>query len=212
MLLSGVVLMSFSVVGTALVAVTYNGTAERIAANERAVLLERLAELVPEGGYDNDLLQDRTSVQSPAMGSILPQTVYRARRGAGPVAAFTTIVAANGYSGPIRLLVGVRPDGILTGVRVVSHRETPGLGDGIEVQRSDWILGFAGKRLGEPPRERWAVQKDGGEFDQFSGATITPRAVVQALTTFLEYFEQNSDVFFADTSSASSQHLEEATP
>jgi electron transport complex protein RnfG len=199
MLLSGVVLMGFTVVGTTLVALTYEGTAERIAANERAALLGRLAELAPAGGYDNELLQDTTTLQTPAFGSLSPQLVYRARRNGEPVAAFATIVALDGYSGPIRLLVGVRPDGKLTGVRVIAHKETPGLGDQIESERSDWILAFAGKGLGAPPPQQWAVRKDGGDFDQFTGATVTPRAVVGALTRFLAYFAQNRDAFFAPT-------------
>lgn len=198
MLISGAVLSGFAVTGTALVAITHDQTAERIAANERATLLRRLNELAPAQGYDNELLADTTTIQSPALGSALPQTVYRARQGSQPVAAFTTIVAPNGYGGPMRLLLGVKPDGTLTGVRVISHQETPGLGDAIEADRSDWILGFADRSLGDPPRSRWAVRKDGGDFDQFTGATITPRAVVAAVVRFLEYFQQHREAFFAD--------------
>lgn len=198
MLISGAVLSGFAVTGTALVAMTHDQTAKRIAANERATLLRRLSELVPSEGYDNQLLEDTTTVQSVTLGSAQPQTVYRARQGSRPVAAFTTIVAPDGYGGPIRLLLGVRPDGTLTGVRVISHQETPGLGDAIEAERSDWIQAFAGRSLGNPTQSDWAVRKDGGEFDQFTGATITPRAVVEAVATFLEYFQQHREAFFPD--------------
>src|SRR5690606_4959952 len=114
------------------------------------------------------------------LGTTQPVTVYRAFRGGEPVAALFNSVAPDGYSGEIRLLVGVRVDGSLSGVRVLSHKETPGLGDPIEVRHSDWITRFSGLSLENPPFERWKVRRDGGDFDQFTGATITPRAVVKA--------------------------------
>src|SRR5690606_19926340 len=97
----------------------------------------------------------------------------------------------------IRLLVGISADGILTGVRVLSHRETPGLGDPIELRKSPWILQFDGKRLDDPPEALWAVEKDGGIFDGLTGATVTPRAVVRAVRNTLLYFERHRDELFA---------------
>ena len=97
------------------------------------------------------------------------------------------MVSREGYSGPINLLVAVNVDGTLSGVRVVSHKETPGLGDKIETNKDDWILGFVGKSLSNPSEALWKVRKDGGEFDQFTGATITPRAVVNAVREVLKY-------------------------
>jgi len=106
----------------------------------------------------------------------------------GSTSAWVFEVSADGYSGPIRLLIGLRPDGTLTAVRVLEHRETPGLGDGIEASRSDWIRRFAGLSLGNPPAEEWALHRSGGRFEQFTGATITPRAVVRAVKSTLIYF------------------------
>lgn len=192
------VLAGFAVLGAVLVAVTWESTEERIARNEQEFLLRSLADVLPAGEYDNAVHEDFITVRDPELlGTDAPVTVYRARHGDRPVAAVLTPTAPAGYSGAIRLLVGVRADGRLSGVRVVSHRETPGLGDKIEAERSDWILEFAGMSLGDPPRERWAVQRDGGRFDQFTGATITPRAVVSAVRDALIYFGQHREALFA---------------
>jgi electron transport complex protein RnfG len=192
------VLSGFAVLGALLVAITWDSTAERIAANEQAYLLRTLAEVLPEGEYDNAVHEDAITVRDPELlGTSDPVTVYRARRGGTPVAAVLTPTAPLGYSGPVRLLVGIRADGRLSGVRVISHRETPGLGDKVEVERSDWILGFKGLSLRNPLPEDWAVQRDGGAFDQFTGATITPRAVVSAVRDALLYFRQHRDALFA---------------
>src|SRR5690606_27069458 len=107
-----------------------------------------------------------------------------------------TVTAPNGYGGAIRLLVGIREDGTVAGVRVIDHRETPGLGDGIEIEKSDWMTDFEGRSLGDPPVQRWRVKKDGGEFDQFTGATITPRAVVTAVRNALIYFRTHRQALF----------------
>jgi electron transport complex protein RnfG len=115
-----------------------------------------------------------------------------------PVAAILAPVAPDGYNGAIHLLVGLTADGTITGVRVLSHSETPGLGDRIERAKSDWILQFDGKSLAKPPPEKWAVVKDGGVFDALTGATITPRAVVKALRNTLLYFERHRDELFAE--------------
>ena len=155
-------------------------------------------QVLPPGQYDNDLLQDTRSITAPeAFGTAEPVTVYRARQQGEPVAALFTVIAPDGYSGAIKLLVGVRWDGRLAGVRAVAHRETPGLGDAIEVERSDWITQFAGLSIDEPPVKQWRVKKDGGHFDQFTGATITPRAVVKAIRKALIYFNAHRESFFA---------------
>jgi electron transport complex protein RnfG len=113
------------------------------------------------------------------------------------VALVIAAVAPDGYSGSIRLLVGINRDGSLAGVRTLAHRETPGLGDRIEAQRDDWILGFAGKSLDRPALQAWRVKRDGGVFDQFTGATITPRAVVRAVKNSLIYYRDNREALFA---------------
>lgn len=198
MILAAWVLGIFAVLGTGLVALTFNATEERIAANERAALLANLNALVPADRYDNALTEDSVQVVDPALlGTSEPVTVYRAYRDGKPVAVLGAPVAPDGYSGSIRLLVGVYADGTLAGVRVLAHHETPGLGDAIDVSRSDWILGFADKSLERPTEAGWGVKKDGGIFDQFTGATITPRAVVKAVHRFLLYFRQHRDKLFA---------------
>lgn len=189
----GLTLALFAIVGTALLALTFAATESRIAANERAAMLERLNQLLPAGSYDNALLEDRIAITHPTLlGTAEPVMVYRGRLAGQPVGAVIAAVAPDGYSGSIQLLVGIRPDGSLLGARVTAHRETPGLGDWIEARRSDWILGFAGKSLDNPPEAKWAVKKDGGEFDQFTGATISPRAVVRAVANTLRYYRDHS--------------------
>lgn len=198
MSLNAGLLGAFAIVGTALVALTYDNTVERIAANERAALLRNLHQLVSPDSYDNDLFHDIIEVtDADWLGTPNPIKVYRARKQGEPVAAILAPIAPDGYSGTIKLLVAIHYDGQLAGVRVISHLETPGLGDGIDVERSDWILGFNGKSLDNPENTGWAVKRDGGQFDQFTGATITPRAVVKATHKALQYFQANKDKLFA---------------
>ena len=196
MALSALLLGLFAVAGTFMVAFTAENTAQRIARNEREALLENLHALVPPGRHTNELYRDRITVRSPLLGTRRPVSVYRARNSGEPVAAVLTPVAPEGYAGPIRLLVAINYDGTVAGVRVLSHKETPGLGDKIEANRSDWIYSFAGKSLSNPEPENWKVRKDGGAFDQFTGATITPRAVVDAVYNTLRYFKQHRGELF----------------
>lgn len=195
---SAAVLTAFAVAAALLLAGTWSVTHERIADNERRARLSALNELVPATAYNNDLFTDTISITAPeALGSTETVTVYRAYRQGEPVAALFTIVAPDGYSGSITMLLGVWADGRVAGVRVLAHKETPGLGDKIELARADWILSFNGKSIGQPPLEEWAVQADDGVFDQFTGATITPRAVVNAVKRALLYFDAHRDQFFA---------------
>ena len=195
--IAALILSGFAIVGTGLVALTYTSTKDIIAENERQALLANLNAVVPPEQYNNAVTEDTIQVSDPALlGTPEPVTIYRAYKGAQPVAVFATPVAPDGYTGPIRLLIGVYADGTLAGVRVLSHKETPGLGDAIDITRSDWVLSFAGKSLGDPDREKWKVKKDGGAFDQFTGATITPRAVVKAVRNFLIFFEKHKEKLF----------------
>jgi Na+-translocating ferredoxin:NAD+ oxidoreductase subunit G len=184
MLKSGGLLAAFGVVTAALLAGVYALTKDQIAASQQARLLRELQAVLPADQYDNDLTLDTTTITDPRLGGT--STVYRARLAGTPVASLLTVVAQDGYSGDIGLLIGVTPNGTLTGVRVTGHRETPGLGDKIDLRVSDWILDFTGRSFGDPPRDEWAVRKDGGAFDQFTGATITPRAVVNAVARTLD--------------------------
>jgi electron transport complex protein RnfG len=196
-LISAVFLFLFAIIGTGLVAYIFESTEERIADNQRRALLKSLNELVPEDRYDNDIYTDILYVQNgELLGTDAPVPVYRARKNGWPVAAVLAPVAPDGYNGSIRLLVAIQLNGKLAGVRVIQHRETPGLGDGIEAERSDWVLGFSGKSLLDPPENSWKVKRDGGAFDQFTGATITPRAVVKAVKEALLYYEAYGQTLF----------------
>lgn len=194
----GLLLALFAISATALVALTEENTREQIASNERETLLDAIKVLVPADKFDNAILEDTLNLPAtPALGTTQSTSVYRARQNGEPVAAVFTVVAPDGYSGSIRMLVGVYYDGSLAGVRAINHKETPGLGDKIEAKRNDWILQFAGLSLENPDKNDWKVKKDGGQFDQFTGATITPRAVVKAIRGALEYFAANRDKLFA---------------
>ncbi|TXH74933.1 RnfABCDGE type electron transport complex subunit G [Thiobacillus sp.] len=160
-------------------------TGDDIQAATARDLKQSLSQVLP-GQYDNDLLHDTIQIASPD-GDV---TVYRARR-AGRVEAVVFQTLGHGYGGAIVCVMGVSRDGTLLGVRILSHKETPGLGDKIDPAKSRWIYAFDGKSLGDPPADKWAVKKDGGVFDQFSGATITPRGVVRAVKNGLEFFARD---------------------
>ena len=197
-LLSGLFLWLFAVAGTTLVALTEYSTSEAIAENERQLLLRNLYALLPPDELDNDIAADtRLLPASPLLGTEQASLVYRARKAGEPVAAIFNSIAPHGYNGRIHLLVGIYLDGRLAGVRIVKHAETPGLGDAVEVRKSPWVLGFDGKSLDDPDASGWQVKRDGGKFDQFTGATITPRAVVRAVHNTLLYYESNADMIFA---------------
>ncbi len=198
LLLSGFLLALFAAVGTAAVSFVYDNASPRIAAAQKTQLLGTLHQFVPPETHDNDMFTDTLEVHDrELLGSSEAITVYRARKGGAPVAVVLTAVAPDGYSGDIKLLIGINYDGSIAGVRVISHKETPGLGDRIEAERSPWIDGFAGRSLQNPTEEQWKVKKDGGQFDQFTGATITPRAVVKAVANTLRYYQMHRDELFA---------------
>lgn len=152
----------------------------------RALDIERsLAQVLPPDSFDNDLLSDTIMVDGP-QGRLVK--VHLARQ-AGQIRFVVFQMSGKGYAGPIDLVMGVDQSGQITGVRVTRHSETPGLGDKIEAQRDPWIHELAGKSLDNPTPERWAVKKDGGEFDQFAGATVTPRAVIAAVKQGLQFYQ-----------------------
>ncbi len=193
-MISGFLLWLFSVIGTTLVAFTHQSTLERIAANEKKVLLRNLYALIPSEQMDNDIALDTLQISSSSLlGTDSDSIVYRARKQNKPVAVVFNTIAPGGYSGKIYLLVAVNENGTVAGVRAVKHNETPGLGDAIEIVKSDWILGFDGKSLLNPVVDFWKVKRDGGEFDQITGATITPRAIVKAVKNTLDYYELNRE-------------------
>lgn len=188
----------FAVVTAGAIALTQILTSERIANNIKAAEIRALNQIVPAGSYDNDLLADTVTIGSFSGAELLGPipagaVAYRARREGQITAVILPAIAPNGYTTNIDMIVGVRADGTLAGVRVIAHRETPGLGDKIEVRKSEWIKDFENKSLLNPEADGWAVKKDGGEFDEFTGATITPRAVVSSIYNALAFFEQNRD-------------------
>lgn len=186
-----------AVIGTTLLSGVNQATAKRIQQQERRVVLEQLGQIIPPDVYDNILQDDRFTFFDEVWFPRGQEVVaYRARRDGQAVAVILRFSAMDGYSGPIGLLVGIGADGRLSGVRVTSHRETPGLGDAIETEKSDWIRSFDGRSLGAPPAKEWTVRRDGGAFDQFTGATITPRSVVKAVRLALEYHEGHRDFLY----------------
>ena len=189
MLKNATVLGLFAIVTVGAVTLLQQGTAERIQAAERAAQVRALGEILPTGSYNNHLLDDSVLVQDRLLGNRSPLPAYVAIKDGRPTAVILQAIAPDGYSGAIHLLVGVHADGRVAGVRVIGHRETPGLGDKIELAKSPWIRSFEGKSLTNPEADGWAVKKDRGEFDQFAGATITPRAVVGAVHRALQYFD-----------------------
>jgi Na+-translocating ferredoxin:NAD+ oxidoreductase subunit G len=172
-----------ALLASAALAVVADATAPAIAAAEAKDLRNSLSDVLPPGLADNDFLGDTVDLQRDGK----TVTIYRARHGS-EMKAVLFKVAERGYSGEISVLMAVDMDGRTLGVRVLKHTETPGLGDKIELRKDDWVLDFNGKSLGQPAPEQWGVKKDNGVFDQFAGATITPRAVVRAVKGGLEFF------------------------
>lgn len=155
-----------------------------------------IQDVLANSTYNNNPAHDAKTVMADALGTTEQQTVYRARLHNQPVAMVITAVAPDGYSGDINLLIGISYDGTLTGVRVTKHRETPGLGDDIEHRRSDWIYAFDALQPGAMAANEWQVKKRGGKFDQFTGATITPTAVIQAVKRVSDWYLDNRDQLY----------------
>jgi electron transport complex protein RnfG len=197
MIISAVVLALFAVAGTFFVSYTFDNTIDRINENKRLALLKAFHVLIPPSAHDNDVFNDIILVQDKdLLGSNKPVKIYRARKEQKPIAIIINSVAPDGYNGNIELLVAIHYDGKLAGVRVVGHKETPGLGDAIEASRSDWITKFKGLSLLNPDTKGWAVKRDGGEIDQFTGATISPRAIVKAVYNTLRYYKEHRDTLY----------------
>ena len=202
MLKNSLVLALFAAVTVAVVAITQQSTESRIVEAERAAQIRTLGEILPAHSYDNALLDNVITLNEPLLGHRTETPAYLATRAGQPAAVILQANAPDGYSGTISLLIGIMADGTLSGVRVIQHKETPGLGDRIELAKSPWIKSFDGKSLRNPAERGWAVKKDQGDFDQFAGATITPRAVVSAVHKALQYFDQHHTELFAQLNTA----------
>jgi Na+-translocating ferredoxin:NAD+ oxidoreductase subunit G len=195
---SGLTLALIAGICTALVAATWQLTAGRIAANQQAWLEQSLAPALSGLFYDTGVTESVMTIPAPHdLPGNQDAIVYRVYAGDEPVAALFVVSARNGYAGPIRLLIGIDTEGTVSGVLVLDHRETPGLGDRIESGKSDWLLQFNGHSLTNPEPAGWAIKRDGGEFDQLTGASVTPRAIIKAIKTTLQYFDAHAGEIFA---------------
>jgi electron transport complex protein RnfG len=197
---NSILLGLFALTAAGMLAGVNEGTKERIEQEVRAAQQRALYEIVPQDQIDNDLLMDTQAIPVEAWDALgLPRggVVHVARQDGEIVALIIPAVAPDGYSGEISMIVGVNSDGTIAGVRVLSHKETPGLGDKLELNKSNWVLGFNNQSLQNPEASRWKVKKDGGEFDQFTGATITPRAVVHQVKRVLEFVAAHEAELFA---------------
>ena len=207
----------FAIVTAGVIAFTQVNTQQRIVVNEQAAKAKALYEILPPESHDNNLLEDSLPVDDPALvADNGPAEAYVARQNGEAIAVILPVVAPDGYTGKIHSIVGIRADGTIAGVRVLAHKETPGLGDKVEIKKSDWALQFTDKSLTDPGRKGWAVKKDRGVFDQLTGATITPRAIVKSIHRALIYFKANREQLLAprpepqtDTASPSPQANEE---
>ncbi len=191
------ILAIFAIICTAIVGLVNELTKDEIKAQEQLQLLNTLHSIIDPSRYNNDITQDCVNLSSPLIGNSTNdkkmQTAYIARQDNQAIAIAMTSTAPDGYNGNIELIIAINMDGSVSGVRVLKHQETPGLGDEVELRKSNWITTFTGKKLFSEKDNRWAVTKDNGIFDQFTGATITPRAVVKAVKKTLLYFKDNKD-------------------
>ena len=200
---AGLTLAFFAFVCVFFVAITDNLTADKIAENQAAHLLKALNQIAPADSYDNDLISSKVILNKAGSGFISDTPVFLATKADQPATAIFEVTTNKGYSGAITILVGISASQkSVTGVRIVSHKETPGLGDKMEIRKTPpnkipWLFDFDNKTLANPELSNWMVKKDGGEFDQFTGATITPRAIVNAVKSTLLYAQDNMDALFA---------------
>lgn len=200
---TALILFIFVVIFTGLLAGAYQWTLPAIQASAAEEKMKLVGEVLPAGSYDNDLIKDTLQLPpTPELGLEEASTVYRARRGGEGAALVLEAVAPDGYAGKIRLILAVLADGQVAGVRVTQHKETPGLGDYIEPKKDKnkerpWITQFNGASLAALAEGQWKVKKDGGHFDSYAGATVTPRAVVKAVKKALAYVATHRDELFA---------------
>jgi electron transport complex protein RnfG len=197
----------FAVACTAIVGVVHLLTKDQIAFQQQQKLLRNLNSIIADSSYNNIIYQDCLILPNEALATTMPQKVYRARINGTPVSVAITTIAPDGYNGNIELLVAINIDGTVSGVRTLKHQETPGLGDKIELRKSTWIQSFTGKTLANENDSRWQVKKDGGMFDQFTGATITPRAVVKAVRNTVNYFNSHQNELFDSASNCQTESV-----
>ncbi len=205
---TAIVLFAFVIIFTGLLSAAYLTTKPAIEASAAEEKMKLVDEVLPRDSYDNKLLEDTITLPpTPLLGLEEATVAYRARRGALPVAVVFEAQANDGYSGKIRLLIALRADATVAGVRVTQHKETPGLGDYVEPKKDKnksrpWITQFAGLSLNTTEARDWKVRKDGGKFDYYAGATVTPRAVVKAVHKAVQYATENREQLFSEKGAA----------
>ena len=197
---NSIILALFAITCTAAVGVVHLLTKDRIEVQAQQQLIQQLNQIIQIDSHDNEMFRDCITAVTDNNSDLLIDVIYRARLNGVPTAAAIKTVAPDGYSGNIELLIAVNTDGSVSGVRTLLHKETPGLGDKIELRKSAWITKFSGKKVLDKNDSRWAVVKDGGMFDQFTGATITPRAVVNTVRKTVNYFQANQASIFTSKS------------
>jgi electron transport complex protein RnfG len=210
---NSIVLALFALVTSLILATTNELTYERIEQSEREAAQRALLEIIPLERHDNDMLMDVQPVPEQywaTLGLKKGGSIHIARDQGQPVAAIIPAVTPDGYSGAISMIIGINFNGSIAGVRVVEHRETPGLGDKVDLKKSDWILSFNGKSLVNPQADGWKVKKEGGEYDAFTGATITPRAVINHVLKTLQYFEDDRERLLAIAAANAAREIEQA--
>jgi len=207
MIKNGLLLALFALLCTGLVAVVNQQTFDEIKLQQQKELMGILHQLIPDELHDNELTAQCTLLQNKeALGTEDALPAYIATAAGKPVAIALEAIAPDGYNGNIKLIVGINTQGEVLGVRTLSHQETPGLGDKIELRKSDWVTKFVGKVLTSEDDKQWQVQKDGGDFDQFTGATITPRAYVKAVKRAVWYFTQHQTEIFSQPLNCEAKH------
>jgi electron transport complex protein RnfG len=195
---TAITLVAFAFVGTAMLAYVFDITRAPIEASEKEARLALFKEILPESTYDNDLLKDSVEIApNEQLGNRQPTAANIAKLNNKTAGVILEAIAHDGYSGDIKLLIAIRADGSISGVRVLAHKETPGLGDYIEIARGNWIKLFNDESVNKTAATQWQVKKDGGKFDYMVGATITPRAVVKAVFKALQFYDANKTTLFA---------------
>jgi electron transport complex protein RnfG len=192
------IMLAFAFIGTLLLATVFDVTRAPIEASEKAARLSLFKEILPAENYDNDLLASQVTIAPNALlGNRLPSIANVAKQQQQTAGVILEAIAHDGYSGDIKLLIAIRADGSISGVRVLAHKETPGLGDYIDIAHGNWIKLFDNESLEKTAAEKWQVKQDGGQYDYMVGATITPRAVVKAVKQALQFYQQNKQTLFA---------------
>lgn len=190
---SSLVLTVFAIITGAIIAATYLGTKDKIIEQQRIAQAKALLEIMPRASHDNMLIDDTVSTDDKEYLNLHgAEDIHIARKNGAIVGYIIPAIAPDGYSGDVHLITGIFSDGSIAGVRVIGHNETPGLGDKVDYKKSHWVDNFIGKSLLMPTIDRWKVKKDKGDFDQFTGATITPRAVTRAVLNTLLYYRKHA--------------------